>query len=266
MAHDDVFDVFRTSLKTCLSDHIQCKQARPSRLPTRLLLLDPDVPDRVTVRESEVDEDGIYTALSYCWGKTTQTRLLECTLDEFKEKGIVVSMLPKTIQDSIIATRKMGIKYLWIDALCIIQDSAEDKANEIVRMAGIYKNATITISAAATTDCGDGFLQDRADVQLRLDNSIRLPFLTTSDPNTFAVIDWLYLCPEAQMGHKLKRFDEEPINTRAWTYQESTLAPRLLIFGSGPPQWHCKESWKIYGLDIHPDALPHPVCATTTMK
>jgi Heterokaryon incompatibility protein (HET) len=266
VSRDDVFDAFRVSLQTCLSDHKKCEKPNPNQLPTRLLLLDDDVSDRVFVHECKPGERGNYVALSYCWGTTTQIKLLKTNLDDFSKKGIEVGTLPKTIEDSIIATRKLGVKYLWIDSLCIIQDSIEDKDKEIVRMASIYKNATITISAAAATDCGQGFLEDRSDVQLRLNISMRLPFLRTADEEILEAIDWIYLCPDPHMGHKVKRFSEEAINTRAWTYQESTLAPRLLIFGSGPPQWHCKESWKIDGLNIHPKNLPNHMCPSGIMK
>lgn len=266
VAHDDVFDVFKASLGKCLSDHTECAKPGARRLPTRVLLLEDKEPERVFLHECEPEEQGKYVALSYCWGKTPQTMLLKSNVDDFQEKGIEVRTLPKTIQDGITATRKLGTKYLWIDSLCIIQDSPEDKDKEIVGMANIYKNATVTISAAATQDCGDGFLEKREDVQLRIDKSMCLPLMSTSDLETRVVLDYLHLCPEARMGHKLRRFADESINTRAWTYQESTLAPRLLIFGSGPPQWHCKESWKIYGLNISPEDLPHPVCVSTTMK
>jgi len=161
VARDDVFEAVKVDLETCLSNHEECEKPRPSQLPTRLLLLDNDVPDRVFVHECKAGERGNYVALSYCWGLTVQTKLLMTNVDDFSTKGIEVRALPKTIEDSIIATRKLGIKYLWIDSLCIIQDSIEDKDKEIVSMAGIYKNATITISAAATTDCGQGFLEDQ---------------------------------------------------------------------------------------------------------
>lgn len=218
------------------------------------------------MHECRPSEQGQYAALSYCWGKTTQVMLSMKNLEEFSKKGISVGTLPKTIGDSIIATRKLGIKYLWIDSLCIVQDSDEDKNKEIANMANIYKNATITISAAAATDCGEGFLEDRSEVQIRLDNSLCLPFLASADEENLAVADWIYLCSDPYMGYKVKLFAEEPINARAWTYQELTLSPRLLIFGSGPPQWHCKERWRISGLDFHPNHLPNPECTSGVMK
>ncbi|KAH7408618.1 heterokaryon incompatibility protein-domain-containing protein [Phaeosphaeria sp. MPI-PUGE-AT-0046c] len=258
VSHDEVFEQFKSSLEICLAEHASC--AKPdARLPTRVLALDdPDTPDRVFLHEPQSGEEGQYIALSYCWGKTVQTKLLTSNIDDFRKSGIAIATLPQTLQDSILASRKLGIKYLWVDSLCIIQDSATDKQKEIASMAGIYKNATIVISAAVSADCGQGFLHDRASVQLRLDNSLRLPFFSEADPETRGIMDWIYLCPEAHMGYKVLRFDQEPISNRAWTYQESKLAQRLLIFGSGPPQWHCKEGEMIYGLDLLLDDLPDP--------
>ena len=172
VARDDVFNAFRVGLETCLSDHKECGKPNPNQLPTRLLLLDDDILDRVFVHECEPGERGNYVALSYCWGTTAQFKLLQANLDDFLKKCIEIGTLPKTIEDSIIATRKLGVKYLWIDSLCIIQDSIEDKDKEIVNMASIYKNATITSSAAAATDCGQGFLEDQSDVQLHLGRSM----------------------------------------------------------------------------------------------
>ncbi|KAF1993423.1 HET-domain-containing protein [Amniculicola lignicola CBS 123094] len=263
---DEVFDGFMANLEACLSDHKECPKPKPDQFPTRVLRFDEDGSNRVFVHESEPDEQGEYIALSYCWGTTPQTKLLKTNLGEFSTEGIKVNTLPKTLEDSIIATRKLGINYLWIDSLCIIQDSIEDKDKEIVNMANIYKNATLTISAAAATDCGQGFLEDRSEVQARLDISMCLPFLTTADEETREAMAWVYLCADPYLGHKVKLFSDEVINSRAWTYQESTLAPRLVIFGSGPPQWHCKENWRISGLRIHPGNLPNPEFTSGVMK
>jgi hypothetical protein len=229
-------------------------------------MVDDIITEMVFLHHSQANEVVDYVALSYCWGTTAQLRLLSSNFNDLLQNGIQVSSLPKTITDAILVTRKLGMQYLWIDSLCIIQDSNEDKDKELMKMASIYKNATITISAAAAADSGYGFLQDRDQVQLRLDKSMCLPFWRETEEGYRGVAGWIYLCPEAHIGHKVERFSGEIINTRAWTYQESTLAPRLLIYGSGPPQWHCAGKWRIYGLDIHPDCLPNPNSYTSVTK
>ena len=81
-------------------------------------------------------------------------------------KNIPLSLLPRTIQDAIFVTRQLGIRYLWVDALCIIQDSPKDKMREIEEMEDIYNRATLTIAAANADSCSRGFLSPhvKADI------------------------------------------------------------------------------------------------------
>jgi hypothetical protein len=69
-----------------------------------------------------------------------------------------MEMLPQTIQDAISVTHRLGIRYLWVDALCIIQDNPIDKSTEINAVGANYKNATLTISAASAASVELGFL------------------------------------------------------------------------------------------------------------
>jgi hypothetical protein len=80
-------------------------------------------------------------------------------------KGIDTSTLSKTFQDAIIITRGLGIKFLWIDALCIIQDQKEDWALESTKMGLYYKGGTVMISALASPSADNGILNMR-DVDL----------------------------------------------------------------------------------------------------
>jgi hypothetical protein len=85
-----------------------------------------------------------YVALSYCWGadQTIKTKLASLVSHE---DGIRVETLPKTIQDAIHITRELGIDFLWVDSLCIIQDRAEDLAKEVVDMPHYYSNSVATL-------------------------------------------------------------------------------------------------------------------------
>lgn len=207
-----------------------------------------------------------YAALSYCWGYTPQVTTTQARLPSFVKDGIEISKLPKTLQDAITVTRKLGIPYLWIDSLCIIQDSDDDKAREINKMPQIYKGAIITISAAIAKDCGEGFLQDRGEVQDILNSVFALEYLLADEdaPGVEGVqdvrnedTDCLLVCADSDCGYKIKSFEEEPINQRAWTLQESWLAPRLLIYGSGPLQWQCLSKSASFG--GKPPSRPVPV-------
>ena len=105
--------------------------------------------------------------------------------------GVATSTLPATIQDAIIVTRKLGLRYLWVDALCIFQDSTSDKDAEIAKMDQIYQNARLTISAASAEKCQDGFLAPRS---WRGDFS--LPISYSSIP---------FACPNGKTGNILLR-------------------------------------------------------------
>jgi hypothetical protein len=83
---------------------------------------------------------GCYVSLSHCWGDSVYpAKTTSQTLDQ-NRKSIPWSTLPKTFQDAIFFTRWLRIRYLWIDSLCIIQDSREDWLEESVKMMHIYQN------------------------------------------------------------------------------------------------------------------------------
>ena len=77
-------------------------------------------------------------------------------------RGISLASLPRTILDAIMVTRNLGMRFLWVDSLCILQDSEDDKIHELAAMGDIYKNATVTIAAGNAESVQDGFLSDRS--------------------------------------------------------------------------------------------------------
>jgi hypothetical protein len=156
-----------------------------------------------------------YLALSYCWGGPQLVPTQSATLQE-NLKTLSMDSLPRTIQDGIILTRCLGFQYLWVDTLCILQDSDTDKDEEIQRIGGAYKNSTITIAAACAANVNEGFLEvqhRKFDVQvpfLLSDGSIGKVEIRANGP-------WPY--------------PQDPIDLRAWTLQETLLAPTVLSVG-----------------------------------
>ncbi|RFU32957.1 hypothetical protein B7463_g3386, partial [Scytalidium lignicola] len=251
VASESAYETARQWIADCLDNHEKCPGRGVSEtalLPTRVLDVFADCgSDHVKLHESLRGERGQYVALSYCWGKSLQTKTTQNSLQTFTTKGIEISKLPKTLQDAISSTRKLGIPYLWIDSLCIIQDSVTDKISEIATMPQVYKNAMVIISAALASDCDQGFLEDRKEVQGRLNFAARLPFFVTDDDdiavedlqNNRFPIGEVFLCADKDIGYDVKEFKDEVVNLRAWTLQETWLSPRVLIYGSGPLQWLC---------------------------
>lgn len=98
------------------------------------------------LHESTPNERGHYTALSYCWGGSRLFQTTKALYYDF-QREINLEEMPRTLLDAVTVTRNLGIRYLWIDALCIIQDDLLDLVSEIDKMTDIYKNATVVIAA-----------------------------------------------------------------------------------------------------------------------
>jgi len=139
--------------------------------------------------------------------------------------------LPQTLQDAVVTTRKLGFRYLWVDSLCVIQDSADDKAHEIDHMGPIYKNATLTIAAASSSSVKEGFLGKRTTAP----PVCQLPYRTSSGEITS-----VFVRHEPEYDDFVKS-EDEPLNTRGWAFQEFLLSPRLLVYGSAEVVWRCQE-------------------------
>jgi hypothetical protein len=99
-------------------------------------------------------------ALSYCWGTPGPPKT---TLSSLKERlsAIQVSSLPIAFTETISLTRKLGLQYIWIDSLCIIQDSDSDWDIESAKMASVYEQAYLTIAASSSPSCDKTFLLER---------------------------------------------------------------------------------------------------------
>jgi hypothetical protein len=99
----------------------------------------------VTAKES-IKED--YATLSHCWGGQSIIKLTTDALAQFQKK-IETASLPQTFRDAILVARRLGIRYLWIDSLCIIQDSLQDWQKEAALMGEVYSNSTLNVMATA---------------------------------------------------------------------------------------------------------------------
>lgn len=168
-----------------------------------------------------------YAALSYCWGtKAPRIKLDKETLPA-KRQGIAFSNLPQCLQDAVIVTRSLGMRYLWIDALCIVQDDAIDWEEQSGEMYQLFNNAFVIIGAAASTAFDQGFLGCRSSSP----DTIALDFRSNLDPRIAGKF-CLSLIPSGQK-HRGFRHDIKVSKwaTRGWVWQERMLAKRVLLFG-----------------------------------
>lgn len=226
-------------IRECAS-HQKCPSQSDVALPTRLIELRPsNNPEHPRLIISKGCK-GKYATLSYCWGKCPQCLLTTVNLDQYKQR-LPLKDLSQTLQDAISVAKAIPVDYLWIDALCILQDSPDDKINELPRMGDIYKQSLVTIAAASSADSSHGFLNPRTWWTPR---HVRcscpapphpiytLPF-RISKGNFGSVEVMNKLCRQSVKD----KYD--PINTRAWTLQELSLTQRLLIYSSETLRWFC---------------------------
>jgi hypothetical protein len=215
----------------CDISHSKCPKLAYRPLPTRVLEILPNsTRESLHVRLLETQgQVGQYAALSYCWGGPQSIILEVETLASFKE-SINTAELPHSIIDALVCTLKLGLQYLWVDALCIIQGSQngknkslaqEDQEREIKIMDQIYKNSYITLQAANAKTCKDGFLQTRKQRAEAI--RVQCQYSANAPPTNLILtpgVDIVMPRPPIQ----------EPIDQRAWTLQEGLLAPRLLMY------------------------------------
>jgi hypothetical protein len=155
----------RTWLHTCEKHHAKCKPlplhfgVSPSRTnqPLRFLRLIDIHEERLV----EISTQCRYVALSYMWGRTSSLKLLNENLATLSLKGGLKARgteLSRTVRDAIGLVLQLGERYLWIDALCLVQDNPEDMAQGIENMDVIYESALMTIIAANGEDQNSGLI------------------------------------------------------------------------------------------------------------
>ncbi|KAK3984338.1 heterokaryon incompatibility protein-domain-containing protein [Cladorrhinum sp. PSN332] len=217
--------------RDCLEGrHSGCICPGKPLLPTRVIDAGTPGSPSVHIHASSPDEHEEYIALSYCWGGPQPVITTTENITQFSSpNGIGLSDLPQTLQDAVRTTRRLGFRYLWVDVLCIIQDSWDDKSAEIQKMGNIYHQATLTIAAASSRSASEGFLHSSTPDHMASLPSCTVPLLENKGT---AILALASVKPE---GHLL-----EPLRTRGWCFQEAILSQRLAIFSKFELRLHCK--------------------------
>ncbi|RSL91489.1 hypothetical protein CEP52_014236 [Fusarium oligoseptatum] len=258
LGSEENYNLMRSWVKECQENHPHClgREHGPPKLPTRVV----DVGVASVGIESHTDTVRIlcsqgmraeYIALSHCWGGMIKTVLEESLLAEF-QKAILTSSLPRNFRDAIAITRNLGIRYLWIDSLCIIQDSRTDWEKESKTMGHVYRDAFLTISAMAAEGSEGGILGPWPTMDFPKSTTLRV-FHRGNENN--AVVK-LHLEHGQNFPTWSQEMTQSPLNSRGWVLQEKILSPRNLYFGSKMIYWKCPKV--LQGSDGAPLIKSHP--------
>lgn len=215
-------------LANCMKCHFEKRQDLASNSdtsktnkPLELRVVDVDQDCLVTL-----PDDAAYVALSYVWGKDQQVKLMKSNTDLLNTPGAFKNRKnapSKTITHAIRATRRLGYRYLWVDALCIVQDDLENIQANVNGMRQVYSDASFTLVAAAGYDADYGLPGVTLECP-RKENQMRTTINKISMSNRLdTAIDFSHW------------------NTRGWTFQEKLLSPRLLYFTDSQVTYHCDE-------------------------
>ncbi|KLU91769.1 hypothetical protein MAPG_10718 [Magnaporthiopsis poae ATCC 64411] len=221
---DASFNLARHWLAKCERKHAVCRRAARSvsKFPMRLLDLGSGSDQTIRLRVGLGKKE--FVSLSHRWGNSQPLRLLKSNVETFKTE-IRPQDLPKTFRDAVTITRKLGYRYLWIDSLCIIQDSEDDWVAESAIMGQIYRCSALNISAGGAEDSSSGCFVTREPLKHRA-------CILTGDATAGLCVP--RCCPE-----EWHSYNGSSTISRGWVFQERILAPRTLHYSRKTISWEC---------------------------
>ncbi|KAL7930672.1 heterokaryon incompatibility protein domain-containing protein [Trichoderma chlorosporum] len=253
----EAFKLAKYWLNTCELSHKTCKKfcSGEMSLPTRVIDVGNDTKAPFLFRSHGLK--GVYCALSYCWGNSTPTMNFYKTTRAnlvSHESAMPLHELPATLRDAIIVARNLGFQYIWIDAICIVQDDGDEWAHEAARMQQVYAGASFTISSVASSSSHDGLFRPR---QTRNSTAVCLNYRI---PKAFREYAWragstrlsvpdlpMYLVACPNILPAMEPSMHGPVHDRAWTLQEQMMSTRILYYGHGTLWWECFEQYASEG-------------------
>jgi hypothetical protein len=233
---EETFEKIRAWLKHCTTTHHAClgwpsATGCSATLPTRLLELEATSQKpamRLVLGQYLSPQSCRYVTLSHCWGGGPPVRLLQQNFESFRS-NIPWNSLSLTFQEAVLAVQKLGITYLWIDALCIIQDSEDDWASEAAMMADVYANCYLNISADASANGNGGLFRNR-------DPSVYQSFVIPCPKPD--IQDSAHCC---YIDRWRDNVEQAPLKERSWVVQERFLSPRVVHFCVDQVHWECTQ-------------------------
>ncbi|OAA32751.1 Heterokaryon incompatibility [Moelleriella libera RCEF 2490] len=267
----ETLNSIRSWLKSCTSSHDGCAELKAGdKLPLRLVdvmstgsaqfyPMEAIGPERFNLLSLEnlhsvrivptaysIPPKTPYLTLSHRWGNPPSI-LLNMKASFLLKDDIAPHLLncdeAVVFRHAIHVTRALGFRYIWIDALCIMQDQESEKMAEIMRMDEIYFNSVLNISATEGR-IYQGLICDREALHINPCTAMARISETQEDIQLQAFPQKWRLGPS-----------EGPLNKRGWVFQERTLAPRIVHFTKDQVYWECHslEASEVlpYGIPYH---------------
>jgi Heterokaryon incompatibility protein (HET) len=213
-------------------------EALPIRTPARLIDVKPDNGEAGEVRLIETSSHSFqYATLSYCWGNSKGTTWVT-TRDNLPKQllGIKRDDLPATIRESLTIVENLGLRYIWIDALCILQRDPTDWAKEAEKMAGMYRGSILTIAASFSPSSDKGCFNSKSSSHFEKFKNLVCIEASLSDGQRSR----LYICDSFRPSPYSEEVLGGPLSSRAWTYQEQVLSRRTLHYAASQLVWACE--------------------------
>ncbi|KAF2110863.1 heterokaryon incompatibility protein-domain-containing protein [Lophiotrema nucula] len=221
-------------LWACNESHSSCNLPKSTPLPTRVIDVgSPNVQPRLYTTSGE---SARYITLSHRWASPeSRSKRLMTTKSNIASmcSGIPIDDLPKTFLEAVEVTRALGIQYLWIDSLCVIQNDAQDKAHEVNLMMDVYSNAYLTLAADWSPHSDGGLYVSPRTIRSGID-------VPDSSGNEHEILIGGAF-DSAEYENCKARHNVSVLNTRGWVLQERILSHRTVRFGSYELQWTCAE-------------------------
>ncbi|KAH7068151.1 heterokaryon incompatibility protein-domain-containing protein [Paraphoma chrysanthemicola] len=225
------FQQLQKWLQNCLHNHATCAGlGLQATLPTRVLDVGSSDGKAEPYLLQAGESKGRYIALSHCWGGKVPLTTTTATLSD-RTRCIPLQSLPKTFREAVAVTRKLEVRYLWIDSLCILQDSRVDWEKEAAVMGDIYASSYLTIAARGSANSAGGLFIPRSPEP----SPCRLEY--KCEKHTLS--GYMYIRPPS-FEHESVR--NAALDTRGWVLQERLLSPRIIYFGRQQLYWECVES------------------------
>ncbi|OCK95970.1 HET-domain-containing protein, partial [Cenococcum geophilum 1.58] len=253
------YSLAKNWLRSCLDDHRPSTDDTQNFFPDRVLDLGRRGDTTVKLYLSPSTDGGQgrrerYATLSYCWGAANHLKLEGAVLQSF-QAGINTSELPRTMRHAVGLVRELGLRFLWIDSLCIIQDSIDDWRTQSALMGSIYQHSHINIAASTSEDSEGGLFFSRVPQTVRpVQVTCHFPFgrpnilsrllhRRNAQPRLYNVL---------QQKPYFESIEQATLNSRGWVMQERLLAPRTLHCTRNQLFWECEH---MLANESHPDGI-----------